>query len=943
MRTLFACLLILLFSTEALADSKAEARRYFSRGMTYLDQGRHQEGIEQLTKAYEIRPHRNVLFNIGRAYAAMGRVSKAIEFFERYGAENPPDAERVESTLKELRLRQQLRRLVNRGMRAINNGRYAEGIDYLRQAYARRPHKNILFNIGRAYEDSGDADNAIATYREYLRFAPKDAPRVKRRIRKIQKRAADAAPPPLVAKKRTERRRRRTREPPPPPPPPPTGRDRPVSKELDEAALDKIANLIIDKLKAEGAFTPPPPPPVAVRNPDPPVLVDTAAAPTTTIAIVGSEVDLEAKSGEVYQDVVVTASRREQSPLESPNAVTILTEEDIRLSGARTLPDLLRRVPGVDVMQMSYADYNVSVRGFNRRVANKILVLVDGRTAYQDFLGGMLWRGMLIGMEDIDRIEVVRGPGSAIYGAYAYTGMVNIITKRPEQLKGSVASIAAGNGSRFEGSYQYGERHGALGVRISLGYERGNKYELEFDPNRVDYTTNVEDVNESLDMFRIDGEAEYNLSKDLGRVFVGGGARTGFNELYGVAALRNQAISGNEFNVRGGYDSDLISVKAFWNRLDTTSTPQFFRTGLPDLGSSVESDLVSVEPVFRPEFELLGKHQLVLGGEYRHKRINWDYLSGPQTEDHFAVFLQESYTPIEVFTAIFSARLDLHPIIGPLFSPRIATIFKLSDEQAIRLSLGTAFRQPTMAETYLDLSASSPTAGVAIALVGSKDLDPERIETIDVGYRWTPDFGDFEIVGFFNRVSNLITRSALVPTGAEQDFQDDLGAFVGAQSFYQNDDRKFLALGTEIALRTYPIDGLDVGASYAFQYIFDQETGDRFTDSPMHKVTAWSILRTTFGLDVALSVHYVSEQDWVEPTYDPTNPSGFLNCPDNVDCQVDGSVTLIGRIGYRLFDNQLELGVSGSNLLDFGDNRHREHPFGNRVEARVVGTITGRF
>lgn len=943
-RALLILVLLMLASGDAFADSKAEARRYFNRGMTFIDQGRYREGIEQLERAYEIRPHRNVLFNIGRAYASMGNLDRAIDYFQQYEATDPPDRERIKSTIDELRLRRRLRSLVDRGMSAIKERRYGEGIGYLRQAYEQRPHPNILFNIGRALEESAQYEPAIDTFEEYLKYSPKDSVRVKRRIRRMRRKLEEQRRPAVAVKKKRPERKRRRRDPPPPPPP----RSRsPQGEPLGEEQLDRIASMIIDKLKAEGAFAPPPPPPAFETpepEPEPPESVTLKPAGSATIALVESDVQLEAKSGEVYEDVVVTASRRAQSPLEAPNAVTILTEEDIRLSGARTLPDLLRRVPGVDVMQMSYSDYNVAIRGFNRRIANKVLVLVDGRTVYQDFLGGMLWRGLTIQLQDIDRIEVVRGPGSAIYGAYAYTGMVNIITKRPEQLDGSVAQVAGGNGQRIEASYQYGKRTGPIGFRISLGYDRADKYELEFDPNRVDFTTNVDDVNKSLEMFRLDGEAEYNFRSGLGgRAFVGGGVRTGFNELYGVAALRNQAVDGTELNLRGGYQSDLLSLRAFWNRIDTVSTPQFYRTGLPDLGSTVESDLISVEPVFRPEFELLGKHHLVLGGEYRYKRIEWDYLSGPQQENHFAVFLQDAYTPVDLFTAIFSARLDLHPLIGPLFSPRIATIFKLSEEQAIRLSLGTAFRQPTMAETYLDLSASSPVAGVALKLIGNRDLEPERIETVDLGYRWTPEFGDFEIVGYFNRISNLIVRTPLVPTGAGEELRDDLGAYIGAQSFYQNEDRTFLAVGSEVAARIYPVDGLDVGASYAFQYIFDSDTGDRFTDSPLHKISGWGILRTSFGLDVALSAHFVSSQDWVEPAYDPTDPTGFLSCPANTNCRVDPSVVMIGRLGYRLFDDRLEVAVAGTNLLDFGDNRHREHPFANRREARVLGIVTGRF
>jgi hypothetical protein len=229
---------------------------------------------------------------------------------------------------------------------------------------------------------------------------------------------------------------------------------------------------------------------------------------------------------------------------------------------------------------------------------------------------------------------------------------------------------------------------------------------------------------------------------------------------------------------------------------------------------------------------------------------------------------------------------------------------------------------------------------VAVTLVGGRDaLEPERIATLDVGYLHQTDFGEFEAVGYVNRVDNLIIRSALEPTGIERGFDEAVGAFIGAQSFFRNDPQVYLAVGTEISTRLYPVDGLDIGVSYAFQYIFNQDTGERFTDSPLHKATLWGQLRTGFGLDLGLSLHFVSDQDWVEPQFDPDDPSGF----DDTPLPIDASVVVIARAGYRLFDDRLELAISGTNLADTGGNRHREHPFGNRVEARVIGSVTARF
>lgn len=901
-RPLLGLVAVLLLAPRlAEADTRAEARRYFTRGMEAIESGRPREGIDLLLRAYAIKPHPNVLFNVARAYNSLNELERAIEYFERYLESDPPDAAEVEPVLDDLRERTKLRVLVDQGMAAIAAGRHLEGVALLQRAYAARPHPNLLYNIGRAYEDAGDANSAIDAYRAYLASGPSDAGTVEARVSALTARL-ESAPP-----------REPTRVPREAPP-------------VDEARLaERIAQLLREK-------------PGGVAPPVVPLVAPSVEPLATSTGAAGGE-KLEAKETAGYEEVVVAASRREQSPLDAPNAVTVLTEEDIRLSGARTIPDLLRRVPGMDVMTMTTADQNVSMRGFNRRLANKILVLVDGRSVYQDFLGAVLWRSLEIDLEDIARIEVVRGPGSAIYGAYAYTGIVDIITKKPEEIGGSVAKVTAGGGKMIDALYQYGDRKGPLGLRFSAGFTQAGKYDREFGADRVDYTTDFAAADLSYRRVRFDGTADWTL-KSGGRFFAGGGASNGVQELYAVSVLRNQHTDGLIANVRAGYSDDLFSLLAVWNGTRVDSAPEYHRVGLPSLGSSVIADSFSVEPVFRPVFSLLGEHALVVGAEYRHKFIDWNYLNDEVREDHFAIFAQDAWALSSSFTALVSARVDKHPLIGFLGSPRLALIFKPSTRSAIRASLGTAYRQPTQAETYLDLSASSPVAGVAVTLVGGGDqLSPERIATLDVGYLQQTDFGELELVGYLNRVTGLIIPGAFAATSPAQGFDSGVGAFIGAESLYYNNPTVYLAMGGEVSTRLYPIDGVDVGASYAFQYIFDQETGDRFTDAPMHKVTVWGQLRTRFGLDLGVSLHYVSAQEWVEPAFDPEDPSGF----DSTPLPIDAFVVLIGRVGYRLFDDHLELAVAGTNLADTGQSRHQEHPFGNRVEARVVGSATWRF
>jgi iron complex outermembrane receptor protein len=141
-------------------------------------------------------------------------------------------------------------------------------------------------------------------------------------------------------------------------------------------------------------------------------------------------------------------------------------------------------------MAMGLSSANLSFRGFNQRIANKVLVLVDGRPEYQDFLGVTLWPLLPVGLEEIDRVEVIRGPGSALYGANAMLGVVNIVTRAPGTGPGAEASGLWGNGNVGGGSF-VASGGGRLRYRASVGYLQGDKYSRDYGDDRVDVASNV--------------------------------------------------------------------------------------------------------------------------------------------------------------------------------------------------------------------------------------------------------------------------------------------------------------------------------------------------------------------------------------------------------------------------------------------------------------------
>src|SRR5579871_1856132 len=195
--------------------------------------------------------------------------------------------------------------------------------------------------------------------------------------------------------------------------------------------------------------------------------------------------DLTQASLEDLMKVQVTSvSKKEQKLWTAGAAVFVLTQEDIRRSGYTNVPDLLRMVPGVNVARMNASTWAISVRGFNDLYANRVLVLVDGRSVFDPLFSGVHWGDLDIPLEDIERIEVSRGPGGTVWGANAVDGVINIITKSSESTQGALLRTGMGTTSAGDSLAQYGGQIGTFGT-----YRAFEKY---FDVNNFRTPVTVE-------------------------------------------------------------------------------------------------------------------------------------------------------------------------------------------------------------------------------------------------------------------------------------------------------------------------------------------------------------------------------------------------------------------------------------------------------------------
>lgn len=266
----------------------------------------------------------------------------------------------------------------------------------------------------------------------------------------------------------------------------------------------------------------------------------------------------------LFQDIptVFTVSKREQPVTDSPSAVSIITAEDIKASGVTNIPDALRMVGGVDVMAISASDVNINIRGFNKDMSHKLLVLIDGRSVYLDFTGIVLWESLPINLEEIERIEVVKGPGSAVWGANAYSGIINIVTKSPKTIKGNTASLTVGELNTSIGSIVHAGRVKDTSYRLSAGWKEANNW------SENNWGGNKE--RDENDMAMEVKRGNFTVVKDLdlkSNITISGGAVNGTGEV--LSAMDVFKRNSTDSYLKVDYERDWLSFRGYWNNLRT--------------------------------------------------------------------------------------------------------------------------------------------------------------------------------------------------------------------------------------------------------------------------------------------------------------------------------------------------------------------------------------
>jgi outer membrane receptor for ferrienterochelin and colicin len=813
------------------------------------------------------------------------------------------------STVARADERTEARAHFKKGMAAIAEGQYEVGIADLKQAYEILPHPNVLYNIARAYVDVGDLENAILYYKKYLEGAPKDRDEVAQIVDSLESRIR-----------------------------------RQQAQLLETQQAQANPGVV-------GPAVPGGPGAGALPGGAPSGVVKSAGGEGQ----MGGEAAGALKTEQVFEETVVTASRTAQSPLDAPNSTSIITEQDIRLSGIIKIPELLRRLAGVDIMEVTGSQTEVSLRGFNQRLSNKVLVLVDGRSVYIDLLGATLWASIGVSVEDIERIEVVRGPGSALYGADAFNGVINIITKAPGT-GGSGFNVGYGTTNITHGAVWASGRDGATAYRLTAGYEFTPRWSREVPPGRADLHLLTTDQDSSDRGIHTDAKVTRQLGNDVS-VGLQGGYLYGLSEILGEGPINDVIINGTSTDLMATLNSKHIELRAFWNHQDGWNGNNAAYVGQSLLPGTYNDNIVDGEAQYVDRFET-GKdivHDLHIGAAYRLKDIHWTYLSQYETENHEGVFAHDAVKIGQKFAVAGDYRADYVPYLNRVVqSPRASALYHPSKQSTVRGIVATAFRTPTFLESYIGNFIQLPVTGAGeIHLPNAAKVQPEQIFTTELGYlNSESDYFTVDSAFFYNRASSLIeiapansiTVGDFAAPGGPT-FNPQTGLYPLVTGGYQNQCQKYNVYGAEVGARVFPVEGLDFYGNYTFMDVVEDESGcsaeQRSLIVPdartsMHKLNGGMQVRSKTGLDGEIDVHFVSPQTWSEQVIDVQKQSIVYQ-----SYHLDAYALLNARVGYRfLRNNQAEVSAVAFNLLD---SQHREHPFGQIVGRQIMGFFAYRF
>lgn len=467
-------------------------------------------------------------------------------------------------------------------------------------------------------------------------------------------------------------------------------------------------------------------------------------------------------------DVKVTsAAKHEERVSTTAAAIYVISQDDIRRSGATSLPEVLRNVPGLTVERMNASTWVVSARGFADQRQNKLLVLLDGRTLYDAFSSGVYWDIQNVLLDDIDRIEVIRGPGGALWGANAVNGVINIISKKAADTQGTLLVAEAGTTDKGAGSVRYG---GHIGDKIqyrlyskysrtaplvdAFGKEQPDGWSLGRGGFRADTQLN------SRDSFTLQGD-------------VLGGREGGIDKALDAAAAELTQFN-NPIELRGQ------NLLARWTRTYSKSSDlslQFYVDNTTRDSRILDSANRTYDLDFQVHHLYGSRNNIVWGSGFRLNHTS-NHVLAPGSSffnpDHDSTYLGNAFIQDEISLVPDLLRLTVGTKIegnnnsGANIQPTVRVLWTPNQKNSLWTAVSRAVRTPAGIETSRDaeVTAFPGDGGITnvIRLKGNPNLRSENLIAYEFGYRFQPNHKiSFDWTTFYNHYAHLRSEESLAP------------------------------------------------------------------------------------------------------------------------------------------------------------------------------------
>ena len=561
---------------------------------------------------------------------------------------------------------------------------------------------------------------------------------------------------------------------------------------------------------------------------------------------------------------VTSVSKREQKLGMAAAAIFVITQEDIRRSNARNIPEALRLAPGLEVARIDENKWAIASRGFNGRFTNKLLVLIDGRSVYTPLFSGVYWNVQDVLLEDIERIEVIRGPGATLWGANAVNGVINIITKESTATQGGLVTAQSGNALRGSGGVRYGGRAGNMSYRVYSKYfkwdsatdERGQDAFDGWDTARIGFR--VDGGSPSGDAFTLQGDA---YRGDYGETLTG----VSLTAPYATTFRNDGRFSGGNMLARWGhsFDRSKTSLQVYFDRANSMAT-------------SLLNDRMNMFDVdFQHDVRVSAGHDWIWGVGYRstHDRATagtYVQLSpNERTWRLFSTFTQNEFTLVDERLRItLGSKFEHNDFTGFEVEPNGRVAWNISPTQSVWGAISRAVRTPARTEQdmLLDAAVLPPSAvsgglPVRVSVRGDRSFDSEALVAYESGYRVNLGRAvSVDVAGFYNSYANLLSAEPGAPVVDTARFPIHIVAPLVAANKIGG-----ATWGSELFAEWRPASALKMSGAYTFLRMdidrdadsLDVSSPDPAGSSPRHQFSVRSSIDLPRNLQQDVTWRYV--------------------------------------------------------------------------------------